>query len=363
VARSPLKKLTTVRRLMQYHARSHGVAPRRQMTEMTRLWIRNGIGPLEYYLLGLFRPSVPWQQKLDTVSGRTFWKQINIINPRYLRSVATNKVASYGMLRAFGIPTPQIHGVIGPDGQSTDGQPLRNADDLVALVERRRLRDVCFKPLSAWSGRGFLKVRIEDGAATIQPGGPTLTLDALCSERLVRSGHGSHLIQDVLEQHPDIARFHPHSLNTLRVWMFQRRPGHWEMGPGNLRIGVGGSTVDNTSAGGIGAVVDIDSGRLGPAILRGLDPDNGVMLEEFPAHPTTGVAIEGAVLPMWDETRALCERACAVFPFFRLMGLDVAFGVEKPWIIEVEADPHSMIQVYTGQGIGPILEELARGAT
>jgi hypothetical protein len=329
------------------------------MAEMARLWARNGIGPLEYYLLGLFRPSVPWEEKLATVSGRTFWKQINIINPPHLRTVATNKVASYGMLRAFGIPTPEIHGIIGPNGQSTDGRPLCGPDDLAALVERRHLRDLCFKPLSAWSGRGFVKARLDAGSAMIQPDGPALSLEDLCTERLTGSGHGSFLIQDVLEQHPDVARFHPQSLNTLRVWMYQRQPGRWEMGPGNLRIGVDGSTVDNTSAGGIGAVVDNESGRLGPAVLRGLDPDRGVMLQEFPVHPTTGVTIDGAVLPMWAQTQDLCERACSVFPFFKLMGLDVAFGVEKPWIIEVEADPHSMIQVYTGKGIGPILDELA----
>jgi hypothetical protein len=356
-------KLRTVRRMMLHYAGTHDVSPGRQLREMLHLWARNGIGPLEYYLLGLFRPGVPWREKLNTISNKTYWRMIQKINPPRVRSIATNKVVSYGLLRAFGIPTPTIHGLFDPvGGQTTDGDPLRDAADLADLVRRRSLGEVIFKPISAWSGRGVSKVKFVDEsgavAAHVQPSGPTLSLDDFVSERVAGHRDETYVIQDALEQHPDIARLHPPSVNTMRIWMYQPEPGHWEMCAANLRIGVGGSVVDNTTAGGIGAVIDLESGRLGPAVLRGLAPESGVMLQEYPVHPTTGAQIDGFRLPMWDEVRALCSRTCTLFPYYGLMGLDVACGTEHPWIIEIEADPHAMIQVYTGQGIRPFMDEL-----
>jgi hypothetical protein len=358
-------KLRTVRRLMRHHAKTHGVSPRRQLAELLYLGARNGIGPLEYYLLGLFRPSVPWEQKRNSVSKAWYWKAVQRINPPRLREIATNKVASSLVLRSAGIPTPRIHGILDRgSGLSFDDEPLRDAADLGALVKKRSLRGVCFKPISAWAGRGFVKLAFErEGDAVrarIDPSGPTLSLGELCGGYLDMARHGSYLIQDVVEQHPAVARFHPASLNTIRVWMVQREPGRWEMFCAVLRMGVGEMTVDNMSAGGIGAPVDTETGRLGSAILRGLDPDRGIMLTEYEAHPTTGVRIEGEALPMWSDVVPLCRRTCAVFPFYAFMGLDVGIGIDGPVIVEVEADPHSMIQLYCKVGLRPMLESLSK---
>lgn len=361
----PIRKLRTVRGLMLHHAKTHGVSPRRQLAELLYLWARNGIGPLEYYLLGLFRPSVPWREKLNTVSRAWYWKKVQQINPPELRVIATNKIASSLMLRSFNIPTPKIHGVLDrANGVTFDGAPLRNGADLGEMIKTRSLTQVCLKPISAWSGKGFVKVVFVRDAdairAHVQPSGPALTLDKLCGEYLDETRFGSYLIQEVLEQHPQVARFHPTSLNTMRTWMHQSEPGRWEMFCANLRMGVGEMTIDNTSAGGIGAAIDVETGRLRPAILRGLDPERGVTLREYAEHPTTGVRIEGEIIPMWQEVLSLCRLTCSLFPFYGFMGVDVGMGKEHPWVVEVEADPHSLIQVYCGLGLRPMLEPLLR---
>jgi len=361
----PIGKLRTVRRLMRHHAKTHSVSVGRQLRESLYLWARNGIGPLEYYLLGLFRPSVPWEEKLNTVSKAWYLKTVQRINPPDIRGIATNKVASNLVLRSAGIPTPRIHGILDrASGLSFGDEPLRDAADLGALVKRRSLGGVCFKPISAWAGRGFVRLVFQregdEIRARIEPSGPALSLGELCGGYLDMARHRSYLIQDVLEQHPEVARFHPASLNTIRVWMVQREPGRWEMFCAVLRMGVGEMTIDNMSAGGIGAPVDTETGRLGTAILRGLDPDRGIMLTEYAAHPTTGVRIEGEALPMWSDVVSLCARTCPVFPFYAFMGLDVGIGVDGPSIVEVEADPHSMIQLYCRVGLRPLLESLSR---
>ena len=187
-----IRKLRMVRRLMLHHRKTHEVSARRQLTEMLYLWARNGIGPLEYYLLGLFRPGVPWCEKLNTVSGAWYWKQVEWINPLELRLFATNKIATCLMLRSSRIPSPRIHGVLdGANGLTIDGTPLRDAADLRGLVESRSLTGVCLKPISGWSGRGVMSVVFDrDGdtiRARVQPSGPSLTLDQFWGEYHDRS--------------------------------------------------------------------------------------------------------------------------------------------------------------------------------
>jgi len=349
---------------MTHYAGTHGVAPGRQLVDMLTLWVSNGVGPLEYYLLGLFRPAVPRREKLNTVSGARYWKQVQRINPAELRTLATNKIASNLLLRSAGIATPVIHGVFDRErGLTTEWTPLRTPDDVAGLVRRRGLAEVCFKPISAWSGGGFVKVTFEADGDTIRaramPSGATLPLDEFCATRLDPARYGSYVIQDILHQHPDIDRFHPSSLNTLRTWMYQPKPGRWEMFCANLRMGIDDMTVDNSSAGGIGAAVDVASGRLGTAARRSFDPDRGEWLQEFTAHPTTGVRIVGETVPMWPEVLDVCRRACELFPY-RFMAVDVGVGPDRPWVVEVEADPHYYIQLYCSKGLRPLLESARR---
>jgi hypothetical protein len=65
---------------------------------------------------------------------------------------------------------------------------------------------------------------------------------------------------------------------------------------------------------------------------------------------------------MWSDVVSLCGRTCSVFPFYRFMGLDVGIGANGPVIVEVEADPHSLIQLYCRVGLRPVLESLAQRA-
>lgn len=360
-----LRKLRVTRRLMLEYARADGVSTGRQLGEILYLWARNRIGPLEYYHLGLHRPGVPWREKLNTVSGAWYWEKVERINPSSLRVFATNKIASSLLLSSYGIPTPKIHGVLDrARGQTFEGAPLRDGADLEELVRSRTLSGICFKPISAWSGRGFVKVAFvrEAGAirAMVQPSGPSLALDELCSEYLGKTPDGSYLLQDIVEQHPEVARFHAPSLNTIRTWMYQVEPGRWKMFCANIRMGVGGKTVDNTAMGGIGTMIDIETGKLGKAVLRRQESDGETRVWEYAVHPSSGVRIEGETLPMWKEIHELCARTGSLFPFYGFMGVDVGIGREHPWVIEVEADPHSVVQLYCACGLRPMMEPLLK---
>jgi hypothetical protein len=94
-------------------------------------------------------------------------------------------------------------------------------------------------------------------------------------------------------------------------------------------------TVDNLHAGGIGALVDIDTGRLGQASNLGSD----ARLGWFASHPDTGAPIEGRVIPRWTETKAAALAAHRQFTDRVVVGWDIAILDDGPIIVEGNGNP------------------------
>jgi hypothetical protein len=346
----------------------------RRLAEMIYLRVYNGLGAGEYESLGLGRRSLSWAEKREFVGKRWYAAMIDGINPPEFRIAAWNKVVTGAILRAFSLPSPRIYGTVSPaNGTACDGQPLRTSTDLAALIERFALQRACFKLVGGWSGRGFMDVTFEavaDGGIVVHVSGEdrALDLDRFWSERIenlensgasLRQRQFGYFCQARVDSHPDIAAFNPPSLNTLRVWMAQRRRGQWTMEGTVLRMGTGEMAVDNGAAGGIGSPVAPDTGILGPAVRRGR---RGIEYARFDHHPSSGLPISGARVPHWDAVAPLCRQACAAFPYFRFMGIDVAVTPSGPIVIEVEADPHQSHQAHLGRGMRSLLIDLARAS-
>ncbi len=354
---SRLSKVTAVWQLMQQRAKEGNLSMPRMIAEMLALRIRNGLGPPYYLSAGFYRRTLSWQDKRSHVNEKTYRRLVERVNPSRYHFVTNNKVVTHGLLTTFGIPTPPLLGVVNPaNGRTFDGQPLKTAEDLLALLRRDGAPRACFKLITGLRGHGFIRVSLalddELPSVIIEPEGHRVTLQEFWSAHLLTDQHMGYLCQGVIDQHPDVAKFNPDSLNTLRTWMFQPEPEHWEMFAAVLRMGVGKVAIDNLSAGGIGPRVDIPTGRLHAAVGRG--PDRVV----YRTHPTTGVEIEGAYVPMWREVLDLCHRTCGTTPFLRFLAVDVAFGRDGLFVTEITASP-DLHQVGFDVGVGPFLRALA----
>jgi hypothetical protein len=109
----------------------------------------------------------------------------------------------------------------------------------------------------------------------------------------------------------------------------------------------GGARVDNFAANGIAAPVDLETGRVGKAVAK--DPRRG----SFAAHPDSGGAIEGIVVPCWEEACALATRAHGAFPWLPTVGWDVVVTPGGP--IVLEANPNwcvELAQIPSGRPLG-----------
>lgn len=181
--------------------------------------------------------------------------------------------------------------------------PESTAEEFAAFV--RRYGSVALKPqYSSW-GIGFKKFTVEDLDAVED-------MDALFAELCEKM----YLAEQFIESDEALARFHPESLNTLRVITF-RNGERFEVFGCGLRVGNNGLHVDNAHGGGIFCEIDSKTGEI---ITDGLD-EHG---DYYRTHPMTGVQFRHTYIPYWDDVIDLCRRASKTLPFLRVVGWDVA---------------------------------------
>jgi hypothetical protein len=323
--------------------------------DIVRLHRRQRISTAYYLAAGLYRKGIPWSAKVAYMNASRQKDCLSVINPVRFQYVTINKIVTFGVLTMFGIPTPPFYGRVVQKDAPWDGMSLRGAGDLLRLIERLGVDDLCFKHVSGTRGKGFFKVSILTGAGEprvrIQPRGEEMPLARFWDTLLEVKRFDGYFCQGVVEQHPDLAELCPTSLNTVRSWMVQDEEGRWSMRGALLRIGLGDTSVDNLSAGNMAASIDLASGRLSAACRQ--QP----LRSPFDRHPVTGVQIEGKTLPDWPDAVALCTRTAELFPYFGLLATDVAFTRHGPVIMELGATPDDS-QTFFDRGVGPLLEEL-----
>jgi hypothetical protein len=354
-------KLQAVWRMMRRRALEGHLPPARQMFEIAYLYLRNGLSPTYYYSGGLYERAIPWRAKREHITTRTYLRRLRRINEPEFRILTQNKVVTAGLLQLFGVRTPTFYGhLITSAGQTFDGRPLRSCDDLGALLSRGEIDRLCFKPITGWGGRGFVKVSVAPGPdglnVVLEPEGRRIDLQTFWNHCLPEKAGEGYLCQQVVEQHPELARFNPSSVNTIRTMMVRDSDGRWGVRDAWLRMGRGAVAVDNGSMGGITARIDRASGELEAARDICLD------FKTFDHHPVTGVPIAGSRIPMWEKVLRSSEQTATVFDYMSWLAIDVALDAAGPLVIEINEQPDPLCQLDARQAWGTLLRELSRQA-
>ena len=156
------------------------------------------------------------------------------------------------------------------------------------------------------------------------------------------------VVEEYIIQDAGMGRFHPESVNTIRYATYRKDDGlvrMWAL----LRMGCGGSHVDNAGSGGICASVNIDTGVIKTVGYR----EDGT---EYACHPDTGEKIIGTTIPKWDECSRLVEKLANVVPEQRYVGWDLAL-TENGWCM-IEGNDRAMftaIQMCEKHGVRDII--------
>lgn len=140
------------------------------------------------------------------------------------------------------------------------------------------------------------------------------------------------LVEEFIEQHPELNRLSPSAVNTVRVITQLNERGEVEVLGCRLRISVD-SPVDNMAAGNLAAPIDEYTGKVsGPGVY------SDITKAEMEIHPITKVKIKGFEIPYWEEILKMVKKAALMHPQNRSIGWDVVVTEKGPGLIEGNHD-------------------------
>lgn len=225
--------------------------------------------------------------------------------------VVDNKLVLHNILEAWNIQTPTLYGLC------REGEWHWRPGGRDAL--RATLADknpFALKPVRGKKGQGFRLCRDE--------------------RDLVSPGPGVFIATSFIRQADYAAKIFDQSVNTIRVLMIRPQGREPSVLAAMQRIGTSRSApVDNFSAGGVVAQVDVKSGSLGRALTIG--SDNRVEFVDH--HPETGAQITGVAVPEWPAIEALVTTLGRALPMLRYVGWDVAITGNGPVVVEGNSHP------------------------
>jgi len=304
--------------------RRTGKSALRQFAEQMRFMWKFGLAPKTYYQFELF------ERDLAPLAGQYLQRNETKAAAYKIMHKATGhrlseKLDFHDRCRELGLPVAPV--VFAAASGAPDPQ-------FVNLTELPPV-DLFIKPRKGSGGRGAVKWQYAEGIF-VHKDGQHMTPSALRQAVVEQSDITGMLVQKTLSNHAALSEVNCGTLATIRIVTCRNESGAYEVTNAAFRMPrVSGSAVDNFHAGGIASAVDIATGRLGAATDLGLSTNSGW----FATHPITGAAIEGRILPLWAEARALVERAHPHFSDFAVIGWDVAILEDGPCIIEANGAP------------------------
>lgn len=225
-----------------------------------------------------------------------------------------------------------IRGAIFVEGRAGEG--------ILALAERHG--SIVLKPSSGSHGRGVRRLETHP----LRLNGERVSESEL--QALVAT-LDNYLITETVQQAAYAQSIFPQTTNTVRVVTlidpdteqpFIARAVH--------RFGAKDTVpTDNWSGGGLCALVEIKTGRLGRAVKH--IARTGGKLAWQSHHPDTGAAIEGVRIPHWAQVCEALLGAVRELPFLLYVGWDVAVTDNGFCIIEGNGNPDiDLLQVHGG---------------
>ncbi len=202
-------------------------------------------------------------------------------------------------------------------------------------------QELIAKPIDGICGKGVKKIKVSE------------TSDLAACYAQLKADHLT-LVEEVIVQNKALKELYPLSVNTLRVVTILTKDGNADVIFICLRMGQGGSVVDNMAINGFCSSVDHKTGKVGPAVNY-----KNVL---FTVHPDTNTPIEGFTVPRFEEAIELTKKAAKVVPNVRYVGWDVAIRDDGIELIEGNELPGYLIyqipaHMKDHKGILPLVEK------
>lgn len=152
-------------------------------------------------------------------------------------------------------------------------------------------------------------------------------------------------------QHNQLNKLCSSSVNTIRIITFNYEE-YSKILFAVLRVGNGTASVDNFHKGGMGILVDLDTGKL---VGNATDKN----LKHYDKHPQTNIKFDGFQIPNWDIIKKTVLEASKVNKHIHVVGWDVAVTFEGCTFIEGNRRPgFDIVQVVCNSGKKNLMQEV-----
>ena len=157
------------------------------------------------------------------------------------------------------------------------------------------------------------------------------------------------ILESLIDQGQELAAFHANSVNTVRMVTCMNKKGEFYYLFALLRVGQGGSIVDNVGSGGLVSMIDLETGNVcSDAFCR---------TKYYELHPDTKVRFKGTKIPEWDKLLEIAKQLHTSQPRQCVFGFDFAWTTSGWDIVEVNPAPSfRSYQTFTRKGIRPLLK-------
>lgn len=294
-----------------------------------RLWLyRNGF---------LSSKGAVWdldEETVDQYLSDVEYRAAGRIDEPYGGSLKNKVLFHLVVSRTHGHLLPEVYGLVREGDIVDTGRlgELQSFRELAGLLEDER---VVVKPVTAAKGDGVRILDRRDAKPRLRDGTDSLA-ETLDDDRDL-------LLVEHVGQADYASNIYPGATNSLRVLtMVDPQSGEPFIATATHRFGTAASGhIDNWSAGGISAGVDLDTGELESAVAP---TGNGAdRLDRVETHPDTGARIAGASVPEWRAVKdTVLELAATYGWLWPHVGWDVVVRDDAGSVAVLEGEPQSV---------------------
>lgn len=152
------------------------------------------------------------------------------------------------------------------------------------------------------------------------------------------------LLEETIEQNKEMNRLCPTVLQTIRFLVFKHKDGP-KILFASIRTSINKTAVvDNASAGGVFANINLDTGQIQTNAFRAISDFEDIEKYDInlfnenglEKHPITGVPFKGFKIPCFEEAKQMVIDITNDVDFYkrRLLGFDIAISEKGPVLVE-----------------------------
>lgn len=343
--RFPRAVLAAVRTNGTYARQRYGRSLPGQVSDILRISLVNGLMPPGYYRAALARHGGGNEilGYLPFFLIGTTAERLTVGEDREKAANLRNKTDFERRCRAAGVRVVRTIAIArGTDIRNPNGDLLEGP-----LPDR----DLMIKFESGWQGLGAEGWR-SVGAGQFSSAEGDLLASADLLKRvasIARDREHTMLVQERLENHPELRPISGSALSTTRVMTMFNEAGEPEIVDAFYRTSIKPhAVVDNFHNGGVLFPIDVATGLFRPGMV-----DAAFDQQPLTCHPQTGAPMVGRAHPYWPSVAKMAIRLHRIYPECVMPGWDI--GVAPDGLVAIELNTVGAVSINRQPELGGLI--------